>query len=58
LVKDYKRKFANPYVAAEHGYIDDVIKPSETRQVLIKYLDLLRTKREARPPRKHGNIPL
>lgn len=58
LVKDYKRKFANPYVAAEHGYIDDVIKPSETRQVLIRYLDLLRTKREARPPRKHGNIPL
>jgi len=58
LVKDYRQKFANPYIAAEHGYIDDVIKPSETREVLIRYLDLLRTKREARPPRKHGNIPL
>lgn len=58
LVKDYRQKFANPYIAAEHGYIDDVIKPSETRQVLIRYLGLLRTKREARPPRKHGNIPL
>ena len=58
LVKDYRQKFANPYIAAEHGYIDDIIKPSETREVLIRYLDLLRTKREARPPRKHGNIPL
>src|SRR3989442_11421929 len=58
MVKDYRQKFANPYIAAEHGYIDDGIKPSETREVLIRYLDLLRTKREARPPRKHGNIPL
>lgn len=58
LAQSYRKKFANPYVAAERGYLDDVIQPSETREVLIKYLELLKTKREARPPRKHGNIPL
>jgi len=58
LVKSYSEKFANPYVAAERGYLDDVIDPSDTREVLINYLDSLKTKREARPPRKHGNIPL
>ena len=58
LVKSYREKFANPYVAAERGYLDDVIDPSDTRDVLINYLDSLKTKREARPPRKHGNIPL
>ncbi len=58
LVQDYRDKFANPYVAAEKGYLDDVIKPSETRTVLIKYLETVKNKREARPPRKHGNIPL
>ena len=58
LVEDYRNKFSNPYVAAEKGYLDDVIEPSETRAVLIKYLEAVRTKREARPPRKHGNIPL
>ncbi len=58
LVKSYREKFANPYVAAERGYLDDVIDPSDTREVLINYLDSLKTKREARPPRKHGNIPL
>ena len=58
LAKSYREKFANPYVAAERGYIDDVIEPSDTREVLIKYLEALKTKREARPPRKHGNIPL
>jgi propionyl-CoA carboxylase beta subunit len=58
LVKDYQDKFSNPYIAAEKGYLDDVIEPKETRQVLIKYLEAVRTKREARPPRKHGNIPL
>ena len=58
LVKSYREKFANPYVAAERGYLDDVIDPSDTREVLINYLDSLKTKREARPPRKHGYIPL
>jgi propionyl-CoA carboxylase beta chain len=58
LVKSYREKFANPYVAAERGYLDDVIEPSDTRDVLINYLESLKTKREARPPRKHGNIPL
>ena len=58
LVEDYRKKFSNPYIAAEKGYLDDVIEPSETRPVLIKYLEAVKTKREARPPRKHGNIPL
>ena len=58
LVEDYRDKFSNPYVAAEKGYLDDVISPSETRSVLIKYFDAIKTKRESRPPRKHGNIPL
>ncbi len=58
LVSSYREKFANPYIAAERGYIDDVIEPSKTREVLINYLEALKTKREARPPRKHGNIPL
>jgi acetyl-CoA carboxylase carboxyltransferase component len=58
LVHEYKEKFANPYIAAGKGYLDDVIKPSETRKILIKYLEAVKTKREARPPRKHDNIPL
>ncbi len=58
LIADYENKFANPYVAAERGYIDDVIEPSETRPRLIKTLRMLETKREPVPPRKHGNIPL
>ena len=58
LVQDYRRKFANPYIAAGRGYLDDVIQPSETREILIKYLETIGTKRETRPPRKHGNIPL
>jgi acetyl-CoA carboxylase carboxyltransferase component len=58
LVEDYRVKFANPYIAAERGYIDDVIEPQETRPMLIKALESLLTKRESRPPKKHGNIPL
>jgi len=58
LVQEYREKFANPYIAAERGYLDDVIQPSETRAVLMRYLEAVSTKREARPPRKHGNIPL
>jgi propionyl-CoA carboxylase beta chain len=58
LIDDYKARFANPYVAAERGYIDDVILPHETRPRLIKALAVLKTKRVERPRRKHGNIPL
>ena len=58
LVSEYVARFANPYVAAERGYLDDVIDPANTRPVLINALRMLRTKRVARPARKHGNIPL
>ncbi len=58
LVADYRAKFANPYVAAERGYIDDVIEPPETRPRAINALETLQTKRESMPPKKHGNIPL
>jgi acetyl-CoA carboxylase carboxyltransferase component len=58
LVEDYQSRFANPYVAAERGYIDAVIEPKETRPALIKALRLARSKRQSMPARKHGNIPL
>jgi len=58
LVAEYRAKFANPYIAAQKAYIDDVIKPSETRPKLITALEMLVDKRESRPARKHGNIPL
>jgi len=58
LMEDYKARFANPYSAAERGYIDDVIVPHETRPKLIAALHTLLTKREPGPKRKHGNIPL
>jgi propionyl-CoA carboxylase beta chain len=58
LVRDYRKKFANPYVAAEKGYIDDVIEPQKTRPTLISALKMLENKRQAIPPKKHGNIPL
>jgi acetyl-CoA carboxylase carboxyltransferase component len=58
LVQDYREKFANPYVAAERGYIDDVIEPRETRSRLINALEMLQNKRDANPAKKHGNIPL
>ena len=58
LIDDYKARFANPYTAAERGYIDDVIVPHETRPKLITALETLQTKREPGPKRKHGNIPL
>jgi propionyl-CoA carboxylase beta chain len=57
-VDDFRERFANPYVAAERGYIDAVIRPSETRQQLNRALDMLSTKREKNPAKKHGNIPL
>jgi len=58
LVADYRQKFASPYKAAELGYIDDVIDPADTRPRLIEALQLLRSKRDVNPPKKHGNIPL
>src|SRR3954453_4635039 len=58
LIADYKEKFANPYSAAERGYVDDVIEPRRTRPVLIDALETTLTKAEPRPRRKHGNIPL
>jgi propionyl-CoA carboxylase beta chain len=58
LIASYKEQFNNPMVAAEMGYIDDVIDPRETRPYLIKALEMIHTKRPERPPRKHGNIPL
>ncbi len=58
LVEEYRAKFANPYVAAARGYIDDVIEPQETRPRLIEALQMLQNKRDTNPPKKHGNIPL
>jgi propionyl-CoA carboxylase beta chain len=58
LIADYKERFANPYVAAERGYVDEVIEPRRTRPALVSALETAMTKREPRPPRKHGNIPL
>ncbi len=58
LIAHYRERFANPYVAAERGYVDDVIEPRRTRPVLANALETALTKRERRPPRKHGNIPL
>ncbi len=58
LIADYADHFANPYIAAERGYVDAVIMPSETRCEVVKALRLLATKRDALPPKKHGNIPL
>ena len=57
-IAEYKDKFSNPYVAASLGMVDDVIDPRETRQKLKEALEILRNKRETRPPKKHGNIPL
>jgi propionyl-CoA carboxylase beta chain len=58
LVADYRNKFANPYVAAGKGYLDDVIDPRSTRPKVIKALEMLRHKTDMNPPKKHGNIPL
>ena len=58
LVTEYRERFANPYVAASRGYIDDVIEPRYTRPRLINTLEMLRNKRDSNPPKKHGNIPL
>lgn len=58
LVNEFTEKFANPYVAAERGFVDEIIEPAETRPKLIRALSLLQNKRDTNPPKKHGNIPL
>lgn len=58
LTADFREKFSNPYIAAEAGFIDEVIVPRETRPVVIDALAMLRNKRDSNPPKKHGNIPL
>ena len=58
LITDYEDTLANPYIAAERGYVDAVIRPAETRSQVIRALRALRTKRQTLPPKKHGNIPL
>ena len=58
LTDAYAEKWLNPYVAAERGYVDDVIDPADTRRLLIAGLQMLASKKEELPPRKHGNMPL
>ena len=58
LVREYRDKFANPYAAASLGYVDEVIRPRQTRAKIISALHMLRNKRQQNPPKKHGNIPL
>ena len=57
-MQEFRERFANPYIAAERGYVDAVIRPSETRRRLISALEMLDGKRDKNPPKKHGNIPL
>jgi propionyl-CoA carboxylase beta chain len=57
-IDEYKTKFANPYIAAERGYVDEIIEPRFTRRKLITAYAMLRNKRDKNPPKKHGNIPL
>ena len=57
-IEEFRDRFANPYVAADRGYVDAVIQPRETRKKLIQALEMLETKRDKNPPKKHGNIPL
>jgi len=58
LVTEYEDTLANPYIAAERGYVDGVIAPAQTRGEIVKALRMLRTKRQSLPAKKHGNIPL
>jgi propionyl-CoA carboxylase beta chain len=58
LEAQYRENFANPFKAAELGYIDEVIRPEETRTKVIQALEMLASKRDSNPPKKHGNIPL
>ncbi|MGH2457579.1 MAG: carboxyl transferase domain-containing protein, partial [Chloroflexota bacterium] len=58
LIAEYRQRFANPYIAASRGFIDDVIEPRETRPRIIAGLELLKNKRDTNPPKKHANMPL
>ena len=58
MVAEFREKFANPYIAASRGFLDEVIAPAETRRKLIAALAGLEGKRDRNPPKKHGNIPL
>jgi len=58
LTREYRERYAHPYEAAARGYVDEVILPRETRRKLIAALEIVRTKRDTNPPKKHGNIPL
>jgi acetyl-CoA carboxylase carboxyltransferase component len=58
LIEEYEEQYASPYIAAERGFIDDVIDPADTRRILSRSLEILRGKREDLPKRKHGNVPL
>jgi propionyl-CoA carboxylase beta chain len=57
-IEEYRERFANPFVAAERGYVDDVIEPRETRRKVIRALRMLANKGDTMPRKKHGNIPL
>ena len=57
-IAEYKEKYASPYAAAARGYVDDVIEPDSTRQRVVSALEMLISKRESRPAKKHGNIPM
>jgi propionyl-CoA carboxylase beta chain len=57
-IQEFRDRFANPYIAAERGYVDAVIQPRDTRRRLIQALEMLQNKRDKNPPKKHGNIPL
>jgi len=57
-IEEFRDRFASPYVAAERGFVDAVIQPRDTRKKLIQALEMLETKRDKNPPKKHGNIPL
>jgi propionyl-CoA carboxylase beta chain len=57
-IEEFRDRLANPYVAADRGFVDAVIQPKETRKKLIQALEMLETKRDRNPPKKHGNIPL
>ena len=57
-IEEFRDRLANPYVAADRGFVDAVIQPRETRKKLIQALEMLETKRDKNPPKKHGNIPL
>jgi len=57
-IEEFRERFANPYVAADRGFVDAVIQPRETRKKLIQALEMLENKRDKNPPKKHGNIPL